>query len=134
MPVSMTKTNHEHDNLARQHGPPVSRHFEQLREHVPSLGDLLLDLEQLRHVEHVPCRLDLVVPKTAHALVRLPMLALGYVPAASVVDWWNECNAYQRGDSGQQYTKQQTMTAGNMAEPIISRQLRPVMPIGSGML
>jgi hypothetical protein len=62
------------------------------------------------------------------------MLALGYVPAASVTDRWSECNAYQRGDSGQKYTKQQTMTAGNIAELIISRQLRPVMPTGSGML
>ena len=76
------------------------------------------------------------MPQAAHALVRLAMLALRYVPAmTSVGRRSGRCAmAYQRGDSGHMYTKQQTMTAGNMAELIIRRQLRPVIPGGSGTL
>jgi hypothetical protein len=64
------------------------------------------------------------------------VLALGDIPTHDVsslsVD--HDVKPYQRGDSGHMYTKQQTMTAGSMAELIMRRQLRPVMPAGSGTL
>jgi hypothetical protein len=41
---------------------------------------------------------------------------------------------YQRGDSGHRNTKRHTITAGNMALPIISRQFSPVTPDVSGTL
>ncbi len=40
---------------------------------------------------------------------------------------WRDLEIYQRGDSGQAKTKQQTMTAGNMAEDIINLQFSPTM-------
>lgn len=72
---------HEHDNFGSKHGSPISRNGDHLLNDVVAFDNIvLLNLKKRVHVEEIASCLDLVVPESAHGVVRLGMPTFAHVP------------------------------------------------------